>query len=79
MSTATPTQRRVRFFSKRAVAQLSCEEVAGLTTPDLLEALEAADVPLLHGFDLERLGHYDRPTLERLVYMARHCCQNQGY
>lgn len=79
MSTATPTQRHVRFFSKRAVAQLSCEEVARLATPDLLEVLEAADLPLLHSYDPERLAHYDRPTLERLVYMARHCCRNQGF
>ncbi|HVV99875.1 MAG TPA: hypothetical protein VHB77_06030 [Planctomycetaceae bacterium] len=79
MSTATPIQRHVRFFSKRAVAQLSCEEVAGLTTSDLLGALEAADLPLLHDYGPERLAGYDRATLERLLYKARHCCQNQGY
>jgi hypothetical protein len=64
---------------KAAVAALGPVDIARLTRRELVAAIVAAELPLLQADPAERLRFLDRWTLERLVYLARHCCRNQGF
>jgi hypothetical protein len=64
-------------FDKAAVAELSPQRIEAMSTGELSRAVR--DVGVLHFCDAERLELLDRPTLERLVYLARRTCRNQGY
>ena len=64
-------------FSKARVAELSPGRIAQMSSGELSRAIR--DVGVLRFCDESRLTYLDRPTLERLVYLARQCCRNQGY
>lgn len=64
---------------KASVAALSPLEIARMTREELIVAILAAELPVLQSEGEERLRFLDRWTLERLVYLARHCCRNRGY
>lgn len=63
-------------YSKASVAQLSTQEILGMSREALIGAVDAACLPFV---DRARLAHHDRLTLIRLAYLARRCCRNQGY
>lgn len=64
---------------KASVAALSPLDIARMTRGELVTAILAAELPVLQTNGEERLRFLDRWTLERLVYLARHCCRNRGY
>ncbi|MBW3542936.1 MAG: hypothetical protein KY476_21960, partial [Planctomycetes bacterium] len=68
-----------REFNKASVASLSHGHIARMPREQLVEALRAADLPLLDEEALGRLPKLERSTLERLLFLARRCCRNQGY
>ncbi len=76
---ATPQEFAPFDPDKAAVAALSPLEIARLTRSELVAAIRAAELPMLAFATEQRLNHLDRWTLERLVYLGRHCCRNQGY
>ena len=63
-------------LDKVAVAELTHDTISVMTTDELVAAIEAITLPSGRSFDLRMK---DRPTLERLVYLARRTCRNQGY
>ena len=63
-------------FDKAAVAQLTQEGISEMTTDELVAAIQTVTLPSGRSFDLRMK---DRSTLERLVYLARRTCRNQGY
>jgi hypothetical protein len=70
-----PEHREHRRLLKRAVAALPCGAVAEMQRRELIFAIRTAELPWL---DAEtRLEFADRPTLERLVHLARRVCRRQ--
>ena len=63
-------------FDKVAVAQLTQEGISEMTADELVAAIQTVTLPSGRSLDLRMK---DRPTLERLVYLARRTCRNQGY
>ena len=64
---------------KSDVAELSPGQISTMNHKELVDAVLAADLPLIGDQWRERLLFKDRETLVRLVYLARRCCRNQGY
>lgn len=64
---------------KATIASLSQSDISQMTCDELVRVIRAACMALPRTNIDEHLGCYDRPTLERLAYLARHCCRNQGY
>jgi len=66
-------------WDKASVAGLSQLQISQFSPEEMVRVIYAANMSLLR-FELDRrLEFYDRQTLERLVYLARRCCRNQGY
>jgi hypothetical protein len=63
-------------FDKVAVAQLTQEGISEMTADELVAAIQTITLPSGRSLDLRMK---DRATLERLVYLARRTCRNQGY
>jgi hypothetical protein len=63
-------------FDKVAVAHLTHDCISQMTADELVAAIETVTLPSGRNLDLRMK---DRPTLERLVYLARRTCRNQGY
>ncbi len=63
-------------FDKVAVAHLTQEDISEMTADELLAAIQTVTLPSGRSLDLRMK---DRPTHERLVYLARRTCRNQGY
>ena len=61
---------------KRAVAELTCSAIARMRRRELVFAIRTARLPWLDGAD-RRLADADRPTLERLAFLARRVCRRQ--
>ena len=61
---------------KRAVAELPRSAIAEMRRRELIFAIRTAELPWLEGADL-RLACADRPTLERLAFLARRACRRQ--
>jgi hypothetical protein len=68
-----------RTFSKAAIAELSPAEIRRMTHEELVRAIRTAQMSFLRNDELEHLQYLDRLTLERLAYLARRTCRNQGY
>jgi hypothetical protein len=66
-------------LDKSLVAELSPTQISRMACSELVRAIQAAKMSLLCKDVSEHLELYDRETLERLVYLARRCCRNQGY
>jgi hypothetical protein len=64
-------------YTKASVAELSRDRITRMSSGELARAIR--DVSVLQFCDENRLDYLDRGTLERLVYLARQCCRNQGY
>lgn len=61
------------------VAELSMQDIHRMDDHELICLIRAVSA-LLPQPDVEhRLDVCDRPTLERLAQLARHCCRKQGY
>lgn len=69
----------IETFDKGEIAQLTYRTIKGMQEGELAAAVRAAELPLLAGLNARRFIRTDRETLERLVYLARRCCRNQGY
>jgi hypothetical protein len=74
-----PVELECSPFPKTQVAWLRSEQIAVMSRSDLISAIRAAAIPLVQRHEEEHLPYCDRATLERLVYLARHACRNQGY
>jgi len=66
-------------LDKSLIAEISPTQVSQMTCNEMVQVIRAAKMPLLRKDVSEHLESYDRETLERLVYLARRCCRNQGY
>ena len=66
-------------LDKFIVAGLAPTQISRMTCDELVRVVLAAQLPLLQPEIKARLECYDRQKLERLVYLARRCCRNQGY
>jgi hypothetical protein len=66
-------------FTKPEVASLSPTDIRRLSSDELMAAVHAAAVPLFRADAIDRLQYCDRPTLERIVFLARRTVRNQGY
>jgi hypothetical protein len=61
------------------IAALTAQQVARMTRPELVRVILASRLPmLLPGLGL-RLRYRDRPTLRRLVFLARECCRHRSH
>lgn len=76
ISTTVPRVRQPSRFDKVAVAGLTHDAISLMTTDEMVAAIETVTLPSGPSHNL-RLK--DRSTLERLVYLARRTCRNQGY
>lgn len=66
-------------LTKAAIAELSPTEICRMTHEDLVRVVRAGQMSFLHPDELNHLQYLDRSTLERLVYLARRTCRNQGF
>ena len=66
-------------FDRRAIAGLSCAEIHGLTCEELVSVVQTAPPPTVPLEMLEHLEFQNREVLERLAFLARECCRNQGF
>ena len=64
-------------YTKASVAELSRDRITRMSSGEMARAIR--DVSVLQFCDGNRLDYLDRGTLERLVYLVRQCCRNQGY
>ena len=69
----------VDALDKLMVAELSPLQISRMTCEELARAICASGLPIIQTELSEHLEFYDRVTLERLVFLARRCCRNQGY
>jgi hypothetical protein len=65
-----------RRLLKRAVAALPPAAIAAMQRRELIFAIRTAELPWLAQAE-HRLEHADRPTLERLAFLARRVCRRQ--
>ncbi len=64
---------------KYFVANLTCNRISTMSCEELAEVVQISGLNVMRGDVSEHLRGYDRPTLQRLAYLARRCCRNQGY
>lgn len=67
----------IEALDQSDVAELSPVQISRMTCVELVRIIRVAQLPLVRPEIDEQLEFYDRPTLERLVYLARRCCRNQ--
>lgn len=65
-----------RRLLKRAVAALPSGAIPDMQRRELIFAIRTAELPWLAQAD-HRLEYADRPTLERLAFLARRVCRRQ--
>lgn len=71
---------RCEALDRTSIAELSAATIDRMSCAELVRVICASDLSSRRRSDLlERLDYYDRATLIRLAYLARRCCQNQGY
>ena len=66
-------------LARRLLAGMSRDGIASLGCDELVYALRSVEPPFLDDATMHRLDALDRPTLQRLVYLAQRCCRNLGY
>lgn len=59
------------------VAALSSRQISEMSRDALLQAISTVPPPFLTDEQLGRLRYSDRPTLERMAHLARHCVRNR--
>ncbi|MGE5191335.1 MAG: hypothetical protein ACM3U2_02465 [Deltaproteobacteria bacterium] len=76
-ASVSSSPRAVEALDDALIAGFTPVEIAQMTDDELVRAIRAARLPLPSGVD-EHLELHDRRTLERLVYLARRCCQTRS-
>jgi hypothetical protein len=66
-------------WSKSTIANLSAIQISRMNNQSLVEVVEQVQHSLPQAIVYSRLQFCDRLTLERLTYLARRICRNQGY
>jgi hypothetical protein len=66
-------------FEKSSVAQLLCDQIDRMDRRKLIAVIRAAKMPLIRADIDSGLEFCDRDTLQRLAYLGRRSCRNQGY
>ena len=66
-------------LDKPMIAALSPHQISEMTRDELVRLVEKTGLPITAMQCSVQLTCADRQTLERLVYLARRCCRNQGY
>lgn len=64
--------------TKASIAELSQDEIHQMGREELIAVIRLADVPLFRNRTNEHLPGLDRPTLERLAFLAQWTVRNQG-
>jgi hypothetical protein len=70
---------RIPLRTKSDIATLSQTDIRRMNREDLETLIRLADVPLFRGRVDDHLFGLDRPTLERLAFLAQWTVQNQGH
>jgi len=70
----SPTSRNKAF-----VAELSNQDISGMTREEMIAVIRAAQLPFLESDSSRRLEFLSDEALQRLVHLSRRCCRNQGY
>ncbi|MBT6493126.1 MAG: hypothetical protein HOL01_01115 [Planctomycetaceae bacterium] len=61
------------------IAALSARQISEMTRAELIRVVERTCLPQTAAQCKAHLAFAERPTLERLVYLARRYCRNLGY
>lgn len=65
--------------SKSDVASLFADSIPKMDREELLEVIQASQLPWIDQAAVRRLELADRPTLVRIAQIVRHSCRRQGY
>lgn len=72
-----------RHYHKSEIAALSLCDITELPREDLIAIIKSVPTAFAQTQEAdrlsERLDFLNRKTLERLAFIARRCCRNQGY
>jgi hypothetical protein len=66
-------------LDKVMIAALSATQISEMTRAELIRVVERTCLPQTAAQCNDYLAFAERPTLERLVFLARRCCRNLGY
>jgi hypothetical protein len=67
------------LWNKSTIASLTAIQISRMNSETLVEVVELVRPDLPQAIVRSRLELCDRPTLERLTYLGRRICRNQGY
>jgi hypothetical protein len=67
------------FFGDDDIVSLSQRDIRRMYPEDLVALIRLADVPLFRDRVNGHLPYLDRPTLERLAFLAQWTVQNQNH
>lgn len=70
---------RMPIRTKSDIGTLSQADIRQLNCEDLVTLIRLADVPLFRGRVKDHLPGLDRPTLERLAFLAQWTVRNQRH
>jgi hypothetical protein len=74
-----PFQSREEALDWAVIAGLTNQQIGRMTREELVRVIRATHLPYLSQELVEHVQFCDRPTLEKMVYLARRCCRNRGY
>ena len=74
----SPIHPPFRALDRQMIACPSSLEISRMTPAELARVIRASKLLVLRPEIENHLAYYDRPTLERLVYLARRCCRNRN-
>jgi hypothetical protein len=69
----------VEALDKSMIAELPASQISRMSCMELIRVIQGSALPLMRPEIQSHLEFYDRKTLERLAYLARRCCRNQGF
>jgi hypothetical protein len=72
-------RRSTEDWCKSSIASLSALQISRMSDHTLVELISLVQLYLPQSIVCHRLRLCDRPTLERLAFLARRICRNQGY
>lgn len=65
---------RPPFLDEERIAHMTDDEITRMSRDQLVDRIRAARLPVIRKDVNRALPHYDRETLERLVFLIRRCC-----
>ena len=68
---------RTSTLDDERIAYLTDREIAHMSRDQLVDTIRAARLPVIRKGVNRTLPHYDRETLERLVFLTRRCCHDR--